>query len=99
MSHLRDHGMRSAAFAQKASGSSRASRRQRSTFASMVRGHSSERRVGILAARRTGAEFQRVQYLEHLDELGALIGARARWWKDPLRYWFGTVTADQYRYR
>jgi hypothetical protein len=53
------------------------------------------RRVAL--SRRTGAEFQRVQYVDYLDEIGDLIGAKPRWWRSPLRHWFGNVTAEQYR--
>lgn len=48
-------------------------------------------------ARRTGAEFQRVQYVEYLDDIAARIGAKPRWWRDPPGYWFGVVTAERYR--
>jgi cation diffusion facilitator CzcD-associated flavoprotein CzcO len=54
-----------------------------------------DRRIEL--TRGTGAEFQRVQYVDYLDEIGDLIGVRPRWWRSPLRYWFGNVTAEQYR--
>ncbi|HET8569606.1 MAG TPA: NAD(P)-binding domain-containing protein [Candidatus Limnocylindria bacterium] len=47
-------------------------------------------------AERTGAEYQRVQYVDYLDEIGALIGAKPSLWARPWLLW-STVTAEQYR--
>lgn len=57
-----------------------------------------------ITARRTahaaaGTEYMRVQYLEYLEELGALIGERARWWRSPVRHWLDVPTAAQFRSR
>lgn len=58
-------------------------------------------RSAIVARRAThvaaGTEYMRVQYLEYLEELGALIGERQRWWRSPLAYWVGAPTAAQFR--
>lgn len=46
-----------------------------------------------------GTEYMRVQYLEYLEELGALIGERPRWWRAPVAYWLAAPTAAQFRSR
>lgn len=63
--------------------------------------HPGEMRRAIAARRaahqRAGTEYMRVQYLEYLEELGTLIGARARWWRSPVEHWVGPPTASQFR--
>lgn len=56
-----------------------------------------EIRARVEHARRTGSEFQRVQYVEYLDDIAGRLGAKPRWWRDPFDYWFGVVTAERYR--
>lgn len=46
-----------------------------------------------------GTEYMRVQYLEYLEELGALIGERPRWWRSPVAHWLAAPTAAQFRSR